>query len=133
MCERDRERETATQFEVTGCFNTRTESLVFILKIWYVPESQNCMVHRCRNFPGQGQLQTALQELFHPNDFDMEASIVCKQWIHDGHTEIVFMTTIVKEFTEKVCQTADYATSHHYKAKSQALYIKMLKKSFCQN
>jgi hypothetical protein len=29
------------------------------------------------------------------------------QWIHDGHTETVIMTTTVGEFTEKICQTAD--------------------------
>jgi hypothetical protein len=50
---------------------------------------------------------TDIEELFQTNDFDMEDSIVCMQWIHDGHTEIVFMATTVEEFIEIIFQTAD--------------------------
>jgi hypothetical protein len=92
-------------------------------------ESQNYMLHSCSNCPGESQLQTAVEELFEANDFDVEDSIIYKQWVHDGHTKIVSMTSTVGEFTEKICQTADQATTRHYTAKSQASYSKMLKET----
>jgi hypothetical protein len=75
------------------------------------------------------KLQTVVEGLFQANDFDVEDSIVYQQWVHDGHTKIVFMTSTVGEFTEKICRTADRATTHHYTAKSQASYLKMLKET----
>jgi hypothetical protein len=60
------------------------------------------VIHRCSNFLGQSQLQTVVEELFQSNDFDVEDSIVYKQWIHDSHTKIVPMTSPVAEFTEKI-------------------------------
>jgi hypothetical protein len=39
------------------------------------------------------------------------------------------MTSTVGEFTEKICQIADQATNHHYTARSQASYLKMLKET----
>jgi hypothetical protein len=90
-------------------------------------ESQNCVLHRCSNCPGQSQLQTVVEELFQANDFDVEDSIVYNQWIHDGRTKIVSMTSTVGEFTEKsakqqICQDAvqgfhretDQATLHPF-------------------
>jgi hypothetical protein len=41
-----------------------------------------------------------------------------KQWFHDGHTEIVSMRSADKEFREKICQTAEQATTHHFTVKS---------------
>jgi hypothetical protein len=55
----------------------------------------------------------------------VEDGIVYKQLC----TEIVSMTSTVGEFTEKICRTADQATTHHYTAKSQASYFKMLKET----
>jgi hypothetical protein len=39
------------------------------------------------------------------------------------------MRSTVGEFAEKICLTADQATTHHYTAKSQASYLKMLKET----
>jgi hypothetical protein len=78
----------ASEFEVTGCCTTGTERLqIFFLNMICSRESQNCMHHRCSNFPGQSQLQTVVEELFQTNDFDVEDSIVYKQWVHD-HTKL---------------------------------------------
>jgi hypothetical protein len=65
------------------------------------------MVHRYSNCPGQSQLQTVVEELFQANYFDVEDSIVYKQWFHDDHTQIVSMTSTVGEFTEKICRTPE--------------------------
>jgi hypothetical protein len=86
-------------------------------------ESQNCTLHRCLNCPGQSHLQTVVEELFQANNFDVEDSIVYKQWVHDGHTKVASMTSTVGKFTEKICQTTDQATTHHYTAKSHKLHI----------
>jgi hypothetical protein len=67
------------------------------------------MVHRCSNCPGQCHPQTVTQGFFQARDFDVENSIVYKQWFQDGHTEFISTITAVGEFTEKVCQAADEA------------------------
>jgi hypothetical protein len=70
-------------------------------------ESQNCVLCRCSNCPGQSHLKTITEELFEANDFDVEDSIVCKQWVHCGHTKVVFITNsplfenLLKKFAEQ--------------------------------
>jgi hypothetical protein len=39
------------------------------------------------------------------------------------------MTSTGGKLTEKICRTAEQATTHHYTAKSQASYLKMLKET----
>jgi hypothetical protein len=52
-------------------------------------------------------MQTVVEELLKANNFDLEDSTICKQWVHDSHTETVSMTNTTGEFTEKICQTAE--------------------------
>jgi hypothetical protein len=59
----------------------------------------------------------------------VEDSIVYKQWVHDGLTKVVFVANTFGESTEKICQSANQATSHCDTTKSQALYLKTLKGS----
>jgi hypothetical protein len=59
------------------------------------------MLHTCSTCPGHSQLHIVLDKLFQANDSDVEDSIVYKQQIHDGHIEIVSMTSTVEEFTKK--------------------------------
>lgn len=49
----------------------------------------------------ESRLQTVTEELFQANDFDVEDSMVYKQWVHNDHIEIVSMMSAVGEFTEK--------------------------------
>jgi hypothetical protein len=79
--------------------------------------------------PEQSQLQTVVEALFQANGSDVEDSIVYKQWVHGSHMKIVSMTSTVGEFNEKICRTADQATTHHETAKSKASYLKMLKET----
>jgi hypothetical protein len=90
------------------------------------------MIHRRSNCP-YSQLQPIAEELFLATDFDVETSIVYKQWVHNGHTKIVFITNTVRERNEKFCQTADLATTLHYTVKSQTSYLKMLKETILPN
>jgi hypothetical protein len=73
------------------------------------------MLHRYSNCSGQSQLQTVTEELFQANnDFDVEDSIVYKQWVHDGHTKTASMISTAGKFMEKICQTAHQVRTHHY-------------------
>jgi hypothetical protein len=58
---------------------------------------------------------------------------VYKEWVHDGHTKIVSVTSAVGEFTEKIGRTADQATTRHYTEKSHASYLQMLKETILPN
>jgi hypothetical protein len=62
------------------------------------------MLHRCSNCPGHRQIQTVVKELSQVNDFDMEDSILYKQWVHYGHAKILYTTSSVGKFTEKFAQ-----------------------------
>jgi hypothetical protein len=56
------------------------------------------IVSKC---PRQSQLQTVVEELFQANDFDVEGSIIYKQWVHDDHIKIVFMKSNLENSLKK--------------------------------
>ena len=49
------------------------------------------MLHSCSQCPGRPQLQKALEKILDDNDFDVDDSIKCKQWIHADGTKLIDM------------------------------------------
>ena len=62
---------------------------------------KNCMLHSCSQCPGRPQLQKALEKILDDNDFDVDDSIKCKQWIHTDGTKFIDMQFLVSEFIDK--------------------------------
>jgi hypothetical protein len=60
------------------------------------------MLHRCSNCTGQSQLRAVIEELFQANNFDVEDSILYKQWVHDDHTKVADITNTAGQLTEKI-------------------------------
>jgi hypothetical protein len=60
----------------------------------------------------------------------VEDNIADKQWVHDGHTKIVSMTSTVGEFAKKICRTADQAIIHHYTAKSTSFISEDVERNY---
>jgi hypothetical protein len=58
------------------------------------------VLHRCSSCPKHSQLQSVIEELFETNN-DVEDSALYKQWVCNGHTKIVSMTSTAEEFTDK--------------------------------
>ena len=59
------------------------------------------MLHSCSQCPGKPQLQKALEKILDDNDFDVDDSIKCKQWIHADGTKLIDMQRLVSEFIDK--------------------------------
>ena len=56
---------------------------------------KNCMLHSCSQCPEMPQLQKALEKILDDNDFDVDDSIKCKQWIHTDGTKLIDMQLLV--------------------------------------
>jgi hypothetical protein len=56
----------------------------------------------------------------------VEDGKVYKHCIYDVHIKLSSATSTAGGLTKEICQTAEQAISHHFAAKSQASYLKML-------
>ena len=53
------------------------------------------MLHSCSQCSGRPQLQKGLEKILDDNDFDVDDSIKCKQWIHTDGTKLIGMQLLV--------------------------------------
>ena len=81
---------------------------------------KNCMLHSYSQHPGKPQLQKALEKILDDNDFDVDVSIKCKQWIHTDGTKLVDMQLLVSEFMDVFLEKFDLLRRHHFIAKAQS-------------
>ena len=68
---------------------------------------KNCMLHSCSQCPGRPQLQKALEKILDNNDFDVDDSIKCKQWIHTDGTKLINMQLLISEFIDMFLKKFD--------------------------
>ena len=59
------------------------------------------MLHSCSQCPGRPQLQKALEKILDDNNFDVDDSIKCNEWIHTYGTALIDMQLLVSEFINK--------------------------------
>ena len=71
------------------------------------------MLHSCRQCPGRPQLQKALEKILDDNEFDVDDSIKCKQWIHTDGTKLIDMQLLVSEFIDMFLEKFDLLCRHH--------------------
>ena len=56
---------------------------------------KHCILHSCSQCPGRPQLQKGLEKILDNNDFDVDDSIKCKQWIHTDGTKLIDMQLLM--------------------------------------
>ena len=69
---------------------------------------KNCMLHSCSQCPERHQLQKALEKILDDNDFDVDHSTKCKQWIHTDENKLIDMQLLVSEFIDMFLEKFDY-------------------------
>ena len=93
--------------------------------------SRECMIHRREICPGLAPLREYLvNELCDAFDEEEEQTISFKQWTNTDRSELLTRTEPVMDFIELLINKIDILTTHSYIAKSQAGYLKKLKKRF---
>ena len=90
---------------------------------------KNCMLHSCSWCPRRPQLQKALEKIFDDNDFDVDDSIKCKQWIHRDGTKLIDIELLVSEFIDMFLEKFDLLCRHHFIANAQSAFFQLTKKT----
>ena len=105
------------------------------------------MVHRCQKCPCIENVESFLRRMFcNGGEFEdggssdhkpaeneeeeasmMHETITFQQWTSTDCTDLVTQTSTVEEFLAVLWEKLDAITSHSFKAKSQASYLKNLK------
>ena len=90
---------------------------------------KNCMLHFCSQCPGRPQLQKALEKILDGNNFDVDDSIKCKQWIHTDGTKLIDMQLLVSEFIDMFLEKFDLLCRHYFIANAQSAFFPSAKKT----
>ena len=89
-------------------------------------EDKNCMMHRCDKCPGKSSLKKFIEEKFQEINFEDEISY--KQWESTDRTILRTITSSCDEFIDALIYEVDKLTKHSFISRSQAQYLKKLKK-----
>ena len=87
------------------------------------------MLHSCIQCPGRPQLRKALEKILDDNDFDVDDSIKCKQWIHTDGTKLIDMQLLVSEFIDMFLEKFDLLCRHHFIANAQSEFFQSTKET----
>ena len=87
------------------------------------------MLHSCSQCPERHQLQKALEKIFDDNDFDVDHSTKCKQWIHTDENKLIDMQLLVSEFIDMFLEKFDLLRRHHFIAKAQSAFFQSTKQT----
>ena len=88
------------------------------------------MLHSCSRCPGGPQLQKALEKILDDNDFDVDDSIKCKQWIHTDGTKLIDMQLLVSEFIDMFFEKFDLLHRHHLLPRLNQYFFNQPRKHF---
>ena len=66
------------------------------------------MLNSCSQCPARPKLQKALLKILDDNDFDVDDSIKCKEWIHTEGTKLIDMQLLVSEFIDMFLEKFDF-------------------------
>ena len=106
-----------------------------------------CKIHRCQKCPCIENVESFLRRMFcNGGEFEdggssdhkpaeneeeeasmMHETITFQQWTSTDCTDLVTQTSTAEGFLAVLCEKLDAITSHSFKAKSQASYLKNLK------
>ena len=87
------------------------------------------MLHSCRQCPGRPQLQKSLKKILDDNDFDVDDSIKCKQWIYTDGTKLIDMQLLVSEFIDMFLEKFDLLRRHHFIDNAQSAFFQLTKET----
>ena len=65
----------------------------------------------------------ALEKILDDNEFDVDDSIKCKQWIHTDGTKLIDMQLLVSEFIDMFLEKFDLLCRHHFIANAQSAFF----------
>ena len=72
--------------------------------------------------------QKALEKILDDNDFDVDDSIKCKQWIHMDGTKLI-VQLLVSEFIDMFLKKFDLRHRQHFIAKAQSAFFQSTKET----
>ncbi|CAH0560462.1 unnamed protein product [Brassicogethes aeneus] len=81
------------------------------------------MLYRCKNCPGSEALEQLMLDIFSKNDLETDDNIAYKQWVRNGKSKLVNMTSTNEDFVKELskaavpklpCKPGDSATSAVY-------------------
>ena len=90
---------------------------------------KNCMLHSCSQCPERHQLQKALEKILDDNDFDVDHSTKCKQWIYTDENKLIDMQLLVSEFIDMFLEKFDLLRRHHFIANAQSAFFQSTKQT----
>ena len=86
--------------------------------------SRECMIHRCKNCPGNQAFSDFLMNLFSEVGITDEDNINFKQWDNtERGCNIITRCESVGNFVDELCKQMKNLTVHHFIAKSQAAFL----------
>ena len=90
-------------------------------------ESEQCMMGRCKNCPGEESLVTFLHSL---EECQVLEEIEYKQWMSTNNfVTLVTIKEQTSDFIDNLSNKIVSLTRHHYMAKAQSAYMKILKET----
>ena len=90
-----------------------------------------CMIHRCAEYPGTDNLKVFLDEEL--KDIDTEEEFQFNQWQSTDRSQLITQTVTLYEYKELLVSIIDKLTSQSCIAQFQSSYLKVLKKNLSVN
>ena len=89
------------------------------------------MLHRCDKCPGNEMLKAYLEEQF--KDFESDETITFKQWIKVDRETLESLQLPVDDFIDDLISKVSILSKHHFIAKNQNNYLRLLKNELKSN
>ena len=70
-----------------------------------------------------------MEKILDDNDFDVDDSIKCKQWIYTDGTKLIDMQLWVSEFIDMFSKKFDLLRRHHFIANAQSTFFQPTKET----
>ena len=94
-------------------------------------ESKEFMLHHCDKCPGNEMLKAYLEGQF--KDFESDETITFKQWIKVDHETLESLQLPVDDFIDDLISKVSILSKHHFIAKNQNNYLRLLKNELKSN
>ena len=88
--------------------------------------SSKCMLHKCRNCPGEDGVATYLNTL---DNLIEQEFVHFSQWTTTDRATMINCNEPIDEFIQNLAKQIFSLTTHHYITKSQSQYLKQLKQT----
>lgn len=89
-------------------------------------DSEQCMMRRCKECPGEENLINFLNSLKEETDEENQ-DIEYKQWVTTDRTTLVTIKESISDFINNLAEKIVNLTRHHYTSKAQSAYLRTLK------